>query len=87
MRGQFLKPEEGSYGHISEGFILAEFYLLRVSIQNLGEWLTCDLAFQVNSLLRIELFKYTGVKLVKATVAGKVLEGKQTHILSKLSSV
>ena len=35
--GQFLKPEEGSYGHISEAFILAEFYLLRVSIQNLGE--------------------------------------------------
>ena len=45
-----LKPEEGSYGHISEGFILAEFYLLRVSIQNLGEWLTCDLALQVNFL-------------------------------------
>ena len=50
VRGQFLKPEEGSYGHISEGFILAEFYLLRVSIQNLGEWLTCDLALQVNFL-------------------------------------
>ena len=27
VRGQFLKPEEGSYGHISEGFILAELYL------------------------------------------------------------
>ena len=44
------KSEEGSYGHISEGFSLAEFYLLRVSIQNLGEWLTCDLALQVNFL-------------------------------------
>ena len=37
VRGQFLKPEEESYGHISEEFILAKFYLLRVSIQNLGE--------------------------------------------------
>ena len=48
----FLKPSLrlliGTYGHLSEGFILAEFYLLRASIQNLGQWLSCDLALQAN---------------------------------------